>query len=180
MADDLIAAHRDEAKLMPYLHLPFQSGADRILAAMNRKHTVADYLELVDRIRAARPDLALSTDFIVGFPGETEAEFEATLALVERVGFAQAYTFKYSPRPGTPAATSAGRCPKTSKSSVCSRLQALMERHQTAFNSALRRQDHAGAVRSPAGARPGQLIGRSPYLQSVHATADSSRAWAAS
>ncbi len=104
MADDLIAAHRDEAKLMPFLHLPFQSGADRILAAMNRKHTGAEYLALVDRIRAARPDIALSTDVIVGFPGETDAEFEATLAMMERVRFAQAYSFKYSPRPGTPAA----------------------------------------------------------------------------
>ena len=104
---------------MPYLHLPFQSGADRILAAMNRRHTVADYLALVDRIRAARPDLALSTDFIVGFPGETDADFQATLELVERVGFAQAYTFKYSPRPGTPAAACRTRSPKTSRLIGC-------------------------------------------------------------
>ena len=97
---------------MPYLHLPFQAGSDRILAAMNRKHTAADYLALIERIRAARPDLALSTDFIVGFPGETEAEFEATLDVVEQVGFAQAYSFKYSPRPGTPAAACRRRCPK--------------------------------------------------------------------
>ena len=105
MSDDLIAAHRDEPKLMPYLHLPFQAGADRMLAAMNRKHTADDYLRLVERIRAARPDIALSTDFIVGFPGETEADFEATLRAGRAVGFAQAYSFKYSPRPGTPAAS---------------------------------------------------------------------------
>src|SRR5262249_36887984 len=105
MDEELIAAHRDEPKLMPYLHLPFQAGADRILAAMNRKHTAADYVYLVGRIRAARPDLALSTDIIVGFPGETDADFEATLDTVERVGFAQAYSFKYSPRPGTPGAS---------------------------------------------------------------------------
>ena len=102
MADDLIDAHRDEAKLMPFLHLPFQSGADRVLKAMNRKHTGAEYLALVDRIRAVRPDIALSTDVIVGFPGETDAEFEDTLSMMERVRFAQAYSFKYSPRPGTP------------------------------------------------------------------------------
>ena len=108
MSDDLIAAHGEQKKLMPYLHLPFQAGADRVLAAMNRKHTAADYLALVARIRAARPDLALSTDIIVGFPGETEAEFEATLEVVERVGFAQAYSFKYSPRPGTPGADHGG------------------------------------------------------------------------
>ena len=108
MSDDLIAAHREQPKLMPYLHLPFQAGADRILAAMNRKHTAADYLRLVARIRAARPDIALSTDIIVGFPGETEADFEATLEVVERVGFAQAYSFKYSPRPGTPGADHGG------------------------------------------------------------------------
>ena len=111
MGDDLIAAHRDQPKLMPYLHLPFQAGADRILAAMNRKHTAADYLRLVARIRAARPDIALSTDIIVGFPGETEADFAATLEVVEHVGFAQAYSFKYSPRPGTPGATMGDQVP---------------------------------------------------------------------
>ena len=119
---------------MPYLHLPVQSGADRILAAMNRRHTAADYLELVDRIRAARTDLALSTDFIVGFPGETEADFEATLDLVERVGFAQAYTFKYSERPGTPAAA-AEQVPEDVKTERLHRLQAALGRQQTSFNS---------------------------------------------
>ena len=112
MTEDLIEVHRRQPKLMPYLHLPIQTGADRILAAMNRRHTVADYLSLVDRVRSARPDLALSTDLIVGFPGETEADFQATLDIVEGVGFAQAYTFKFSPRPGTPAALS-GRYQRT-------------------------------------------------------------------
>jgi tRNA-2-methylthio-N6-dimethylallyladenosine synthase len=173
MADDLIEAHRDEAKLMPFLHLPFQSGADRILAAMNRKHTGAEYLALVDRIRAARPDIALSTDVIVGFPGETDAEFEDTLAMMERVRFAQAYSFKYSPRPGTPAA-GLEQLPDEVKVARLSRLQNVIARHQTAFNSA-----HVGQVMpvlfDRLGRRPGQLIGRSPYLQSVHAQLDS--AW---
>ena len=172
MGEDLIAAHRDEPKLMPYLHLPFQSGADRILAAMNRRHTSADYLRLVARIRAARPDMALSTDIIVGFPGETEAEFEATLEVVERVGFAQAYSFKYSPRPGTPGATMGNQVPENFKIERLHRLQDLLDRQQTAFNSAC-----VGKVVpvlfEREGRHPGQLVGRSPYLQPVHATADS-------
>jgi tRNA-2-methylthio-N6-dimethylallyladenosine synthase len=171
MADDLIAAHRDESKLMPYLHLPFQAGADRILAAMNRKHTAADYLSLVDRIRAARPDIALSTDIIVGFPGETEAEFQATLDLVTRVGFAQAYSFKYSARPGTPASTMDGQLPEDVKNDRLQRLQAMLERQQSSFNASC-----VGKVFpvlfERQGRRAGQLIGRSPYLQSVHAEAD--------
>ena len=171
MTDDLIAAHAAEPKLMPYLHLPIQSGADRILAVMNRKHTVADYLDLVGRVRAARPDLALSTDIIVGFPGETEAEFEATLALVNRVGFAQAYAFKYSPRPGTPGATLGDQVPEAVKVSRLHQLQTLVARHQTAFNSGC-----VGKVMSVLferrGRRAGQLIGRSPYLQAVHAPAN--------
>ena len=173
MSDDLIAAHGTQPKLMPYLHLPFQSGADRILAAMNRKHTAADYLALVARIRAARPDLALSTDIIVGFPGETDAEFEATLEVVERVGFAQAYSFKYSPRPGTPAATMAGQLADEVKTERLHRLQDLLARQQTSFNS-----NCVGRVMpvlfERAGRYPGQLVGRSPYLQAVHAEADSS------
>ena len=148
MADDLIEVHRRQKKLMPYLHLPVQSGADRILAAMNRRHTIADYLVLVDRIRAARTDLALSTDFIVGFPGETEADFQATLDLVERVGFAQAYTFKYSERPGTPAAAAEHQVPEDVKVDRLRRLQAALGRQQTSFNSQLRRQGSACAVRS--------------------------------
>jgi tRNA-2-methylthio-N6-dimethylallyladenosine synthase len=171
MTDDLIAAHGDEPKLMPYLHLPFQSGADRILAAMNRKHTAADYLALARRVRSARPDLALSTDVIVGFPGETEAEFEATLSLVAEVGFAQAYAFKYSARPGTPGATMAGQVPETVKIDRLRRLQTLLATHQTSFNSSC-----VGKVMpvllERRGRRAGQLIGRSPYLQAVHASAD--------
>ena len=170
MGDDLIAAHRDQPKLMPYLHLPFQAGADRILAAMNRRHTAADYLALVARIRAARPDLALSTDIIVGFPGETDADFEATLDVVERVGFAQAYSFKYSPRPGTPGATMGDQVAEDVKIERLHRLQDLLDRQQTAFNSAC-----VGMVMpvlfERQGRHPGQLIGRSPYLQAVHAEA---------
>ena len=171
MADDLIEVHHRQKKLMPYLHLPVQSGADRILAAMNRRHTIADYLVLVDRIRAARTDLALSTDFIVGFPGETEADFQATLDLVERVGFAQAYTFKYSERPGTPAAAAEHQVPEDVKVDRLRRLQAALGRQQTSFNSQC-----VGKVLpvlfDRSGRKPGQLIGRSPYLQSVHAEAD--------
>ena len=173
MSDDLIAAHGEQKKLMPYLHLPFQAGADRVLAAMNRKHTAGDYLALVARIRAARPDLALSTDIIVGFPGETEAEFEATLEVVERVGFAQAYSFKYSPRPGTPGATMAAQVPDAIKIERLHRLQDLLDRQQTAFNSSC-----VGKVIpvlfERQGRRAGQLVGRTPYLQAVHAKANSS------
>ena len=173
MGDDLIAAHRDQAKLMPYLHLPFQAGADRILAAMNRRHTAADYLALVARVRAARPDLALSTDIIVGFPGETEADFAATLELVERVGFAHAYSFKYSSRPGTPGAAMGDQVAENVKIDRLHRLQDLLDRQQTQFNSAC-----VGTVVpvlfEREGRHRGQLVGRSPYLQPVHATADSS------
>ena len=135
MDDELIAAHRDVPTLMPFLHLPVQSGSDRVLAAMNRKHTAADYLRLVERLRAARPDLALSSDFIVGHPGETEADFEATLALVREVGFAQAYSFKYSPRPGTPAAGAPARCPRPRRTARLQALQALLREQQAAFNA---------------------------------------------
>lgn len=170
MSDDLIAAHRDVPKLMPYLHLPFQAGADRILAAMNRKHTARDYVELVGRIRSARPDIALSTDIIVGFPGETEAEFEATLGLVTDIGFAQAYSFKYSPRPGTPAAIMTEQVPDEVKSQRLHRLQAVLAAQQSAFNT-----ECIGKIVpvlfDKLGRRSGQLIGRSPYLQAVHAEA---------
>jgi tRNA-2-methylthio-N6-dimethylallyladenosine synthase len=170
MSEDLIAAHREQPKLMPFLHLPFQAGSDRILAAMNRKHTAADYLALVDRIRAARPDIALSTDVIVGFPGETEGEFEATLAVLERVRFAQAYSFKYSARPGTPASTME-QVPEEVRVERLQRLQVAIGRHQTSFNSSC-----VGKVMpvlfERLGRHGGQLIGRSPYLQSVHAQAD--------
>ncbi len=172
MADDLIAAHATESKLMPYLHLPVQSGSDRILAAMNRKHTARDYLRLVERIRAARPDIALSTDIIVGFPGETERDFEATLALVAEVDFAQAYSFKYSARPGTPAAKMDEQLPEALKSSRLDRLQQLLARQTHHFNQTCVGKTFP-VLFERAGRQSGQLIGRSPYLQSVHAEADS-------
>jgi tRNA-2-methylthio-N6-dimethylallyladenosine synthase len=168
MRDDLIAAHGSLAKLMPHLHLPFQSGSDRILAAMNRKHTVADYLALVGRLRAARPDLALSTDIIVGFPGETEHDFAATLALVAAVGFAQAYSFKFSPRPGTPASTLGDAVPELEQERRLQRLQSLLGRQQTSFNSACVGRVMPVLFERP-GQRQGQILGRSPYLQAVHA-----------
>ena len=170
MSDDLIAAHGDNPKLMPYLHLPFQAGADRILAAMNRKHTADDYLRLVERIRAARPDIALSTDIIVGFPGETDAEFEATMAIVRDVGFAQAYSFKYSPRPGTPAASLEAQVPGHIQDERLQTLQALLREQQAAFNAGCVGQV-LPVLFEKRGRNEGQLIGRSPYLQSVHAEA---------
>jgi tRNA-2-methylthio-N6-dimethylallyladenosine synthase len=169
MGADLIAAHRNQPKLMPYLHLPFQAGSDRILAAMNRKHTRADYFALVAKIRAARPDIALSTDIIVGFPGETENDFEATLDVVRTVGFAQAYSFKYSPRPGTPAANME-QLAEDVKANRLQRLQSLLDQQQTSFNF-----DCVGKVFpvlfERLGRKAGQLVGRSPYLQAVHAEA---------
>jgi tRNA-2-methylthio-N6-dimethylallyladenosine synthase len=173
MTDALIAVHADEPKLMPYLHLPFQSGSDRILAAMNRKHTVADYVALIARIRAANPAIALSTDIIVGFPGETEAEFEATLALVRLIGFAAAYSFKYSARPGTPAAGLDGDMPEGLKNERLLRLQALLGQQSRAFNAGCVGKTMDVLFERP-GRRPGQWIGRSPYLQSVYADADAS------
>jgi tRNA-2-methylthio-N6-dimethylallyladenosine synthase len=170
MSDDLIAAHAEEVKLMPYLHLPFQAGCDRILGAMNRKHTARDYLDLVGRIRAAQPQIALSTDIIVGFPGETDAEFEETLRLTQEVGFAQAYSFKYSPRPGTPAAKLGEQVPDEVKSARLARLQELLEVQQAAFNARWVGCKLPVLFEKP-GRRPGQLIGRSPYLQAVHAEA---------
>jgi len=166
MGDDLIAAHAAEAKLMPYLHLPVQSGSDRVLKAMNRRHTAGSYLRIVERIRAVRPDMALSGDFIVGFPGETEADFDATLGLVEAVGYAQAYSFAYSPRPGTPAA---GR-PEVSaavRSERLQRLQALLARQQAAFQAGLVGRTLPVLVEKP-GREQGQMVGRSPYLNAVH------------
>ena len=172
MTEDLIAAHRDNAKLMPYLHLPFQAGSDRVLAGMNRKHTAGEYMDLVARIRKARPDLALSTDIIVGFPGESDAEFEATLDIVRTVEFAQAYSFKYSPRPGTPAAALADQVDEGTKSERLQRLQELLGDQQKSFNA------HCIGATMPvlfekAGRNAGQLVGRSPYLQPVHADGDS-------
>ena len=174
MNDDLIAAHRDVPALMPFLHLPVQSGSDRVLAAMNRRHTADDYRRLIDRLRAARPDLALASDFIVGFPGETDAEFAATLALVDEIGFAQAYSFMYSPRPGTPAADLPGQLADEIKIERLARLQDRINVHQLAFNRAC-----AGRVMpvlfEREGKHAGQLIGRGPHMQSVYA--DAPREW---
>ena len=164
MTEDLIGAHRDEAKLMPYLHLPFQAGADRVLAAMNRKHTAADYLSLVARIRAARPDMALSTDIIVGFPGETETDFAATLAIVAQVGFAQAYAFKFSPRPGTPAATLRDQVEESVKIDRLQRLQDLLGRQQTAFNSTCVGRT-LPVLFAAEGRHPGQLVAAPPICK---------------
>jgi len=165
--DELIAAHRDLPQLMPYLHLPVQSGSDRILRLMNRKHGRAKYFDLIERIRAARPDMALSGDFIVGFPGETDADFEQTMDLVRRVTYASAFSFMYSPRPGTPAATMAGQVPDEVSRERLHALQALLTEQQTAFNAA-----QAGrtlpVLFERKGRHGGQAVGRSPYLQSVH------------
>ncbi|MEZ5898421.1 MAG: tRNA (N6-isopentenyl adenosine(37)-C2)-methylthiotransferase MiaB [Hyphomicrobiaceae bacterium] len=170
MSDDLIAAHGNNQKLMPFLHLPVQSGSDAILAAMNRKHTAEEYLRLVERIRAARPDIAMSSDFIVGFPGETDADFECTLDLVRTVGFAQAFSFKYSARPGTPAASAEDQVPESVKTERLARLQDLLESQQAAFNAAL--VGHVLPVLfERKGRHEGQIVGRSPYLQLVHADA---------
>ena len=168
MGDDLIAAHRDVPQLMPFLHLPVQSGSDRMLLAMNRKHTAADYLALVDRLRAASPDLALSSDFIVGHPGETEADFQQTLDLVHRVGFAQAYSFKYSPRPGTPAAGAPHQVDAATQERRLATLQALLRDQQAAFNRATQGRTVPVLWTAP-GRHPGQLGGRTPWLQPVHA-----------
>src|SRR5690606_13275445 len=136
MADDLLEAHRDLPQLMPYLHLPVQSGSDRILKAMNRRHTAAEYLDLIDRIRQARPDIALSGDFIVGFPGETDADFEATLAIVDEVGYASAFSFKYSPRSGTPGASLPDQVAEPLKIERLARLNARISANQRAFAEA--------------------------------------------
>jgi len=169
MDDSLIAAHRDLPALMPQLHLPVQSGSDRILAAMNRKHTRADYLAVIERLRAARPDMAFTSDFIVGFPGETEEDFNATLALIGEVGFSTAYSFKYSARPGTPAADHDDQVDETERSERLARLQAAVDRHQDAFNEATVGRTLPVLFERP-GRHPGQMMGRSPFLQAVHVT----------
>ena len=168
MDDALIAAHAEERKLMPYLHLPVQSGADRILAAMNRRHSAADYLRIVERLRAAVPGLALSSDFIVGFPGESDSDFAETLRLVTEVNYAQAYSFKYSPRPGTPAA-SEPQVPEAVKAERLAMLQELLNAQQAAFNQATVGRS-LPVLFERAGRKAGQLVGRSPYMQSVHVT----------
>ena len=167
MDDALIAAHREIPALMPFLHLPVQSGSDRILAAMNRGHGTADYLSLVERLRRAQPALALSSDFIVGFPGETDADFAATLDLVRKVNYAQAFSFKYSPRPGTPAALAEDQVPEEAKDERLQVLQALLREQQRAFNRGTVGRTIPVLLERP-GREPGQLLGRSPWLQPVH------------
>ncbi len=171
MTDGLIAAHGEVEKLMPFLHLPVQAGNDRILKAMNRSHTVDSYLRLLERFRAVRPDIALSGDFIVGFPGETDAEFEDTLKLVDAVGYAQAFSFKYSPRPGTPAATMADHVPTAVMDERLQRLQVALNRDQWAFNKASVGKTCEVLVERR-GKHPGQWLGKSPWLQSVHFTGE--------
>jgi tRNA-2-methylthio-N6-dimethylallyladenosine synthase len=166
MDEALIAAHGEIEALMPFLHLPVQSGADRILDAMNRKHTADHYRRIVERLRRARPDLALSSDFIVGFPGESEADFEATLALVRDVGFAQAFSFKYSARPGTPAALLENQVAQATMEDRLARLQGLLAEQQLAFNRSMLSQT-MDVLFDRDGRKPGQALGKSPYLQSV-------------
>ncbi len=170
MDDELIAAHANLPALAPYLHLPVQSGSDRILKAMNRRHDAAAYLDIVARVRKTRPDIAFSSDFIVGFPGESEADFEATLALVREVGFASAYAFKYSARPGTPAAEAGDQVPVPVMEERLARLLALLESQRQAFNGSAvgRRFD---VVFDKPGRHEGQIMGRSPYMQAVHVEA---------
>ena len=163
-------AHRDIPQVMPFLHLPVQSGSDAILKAMNRRHTSADYLALVARLRKARPDLALSSDFIVGFPGESEQDFAATLALAETVGFASTFFFKYSARPGTPGADLADQVPEAVKSERLARLQAVVEAQRHAFNASMIGQTLPVLFEKP-GRNAGQITGKSPYMQPVHVEA---------
>ena len=174
MDDDLIAAHRDLPQVMPFLHLPVQAGSDRILAAMNRKHTGDEYRRLIARIREARPDIALSSDFIVGFPGETDADFEETIRLVDEIGFASSYSFNYSPRPGTPAAELDAQIPRELMNERLYRLQERIEHHRQAFNRAMvgRAVD---VLLERAGRYPGQLAGKSPYLQAVQIESDANQ-----
>ncbi|HJR22629.1 MAG TPA: MiaB/RimO family radical SAM methylthiotransferase, partial [Dongiaceae bacterium] len=173
MDDDLIAAHAEVPQLMPFLHLPVQSGSDRVLEAMNRQHKARLYYEIVDRLRAARPDIALSSDFIVGFPGESETDFAATMKLVEEIGFAQAFSFNYSIRPGTPGAAMENQVPEDVKNERLQRLQAVLNAQQVAFNRAMIGRVLPVLLEKP-GKRDGQLVGRSPYLQAVHVMADPS------
>jgi tRNA-2-methylthio-N6-dimethylallyladenosine synthase len=172
--DELVAAHRDVPQLMPFLHLPVQSGSDRVLTAMNRRHTVADYRRTIDRLRSARPDLALSTDLIVGHPGEGGEDFQATMELVAEVRFAQAFSFKYSARPGTPASLAAHQVPNQIKAQRLAELQVLLASQQRAFNEACVGRTLPVLFEKP-GRHEGQLAGRSPYLQSVHVTAPANR-----
>ena len=170
MGDDLIEAHRDVPQLMPYLHLPVQSGSDAILKAMNRKHTAEQYLRLIDRIREARPDILLTSDFIVGFPGETDRDHQDTLRLIEEVGFAMAYSFKYSPRPGTPAFDRPEVAPAVADARL-QELQALLTRQQKAVQQDMVGRT-VGVLFEKAGRETGQMIGKSDYLHSVFVQTD--------
>ena len=171
MTQGLIDAHRDVESLMPFLHLPVQSGNDRVLKAMNRSHGRDSYLRILDRVRAARPDIALSGDFIVGFPGETDAEFDDTLSLIDTVGYAQAFSFKYSARPGTPAADMDGSLSDAVMDERLQRLQSALNRDQAAFNTATMGKTCSVLIERP-GKLSGQMLGKSPWLQSVHVFAD--------
>jgi len=173
MNDELIAAHRDVPQLMPFLHLPVQSGSDKVLAAMNRRHKADDYRRIVDKLRTARPDLALSSDFIVGFPGESDEDFRATLKLIEDIGFINAYSFKYSARPGTPAALLEDRVSEAVKEERLALLQGLLNRQQTAFNISCK-DTIMPVLLDRRGRRSGQLVGRSPFMQPVHVEIDES------
>ncbi len=173
MTDDLIFAHRDIAKLMPYLHLPFQSGSNKILKAMNRSHDIDKYINTIERIRTARPDIALSTDIIVGFPGETDQDFEDTMQLVRTINYAQAYSFTYSARPGTTAANMDGQVEPAVASARLQALQTLLKEQQFAFNQGVVGQK-LPILLEKQGRLEGQLVGRSPYLQLVHVMADKS------
>ncbi|MCY4030991.1 MAG: tRNA (N6-isopentenyl adenosine(37)-C2)-methylthiotransferase MiaB [Hyphomicrobiales bacterium] len=172
MDDELIRAHAENEKLMPYLHLPVQSGSDAVLHSMNRRHSSADYLRIIEKVRAARPDIAVSSDFIVGFPGETEDDFEATLSIVEEVGFARAYSFVYSARPGTPAADVRDPVPLEVKRERLARLQTLLRRQQRDFNK-MHEGKRLPVLLERDGRLPSQLVGRSPYFQPVYVQADS-------
>jgi tRNA-2-methylthio-N6-dimethylallyladenosine synthase len=167
MDDELIAAHGDTEKLMPHLHLPVQSGSDTILARMNRKHKVDMYLGIIEKLRSARPDIAFTSDFIVGFPGETDIDFAATLKLIETVGYAQSFSFTYSPRPGTPASVDEKQVPEEIKNERLAALQALILRCQASFNRSTVGKTMP-VLLDRAGKLSGQLLGKSPYLQSVH------------
>jgi tRNA-2-methylthio-N6-dimethylallyladenosine synthase len=171
MSDALIAVHGEVDKLMPYLHLPVQSGSDPILRAMNRSHDVESYVRLIERFRAVRPDIAISGDFIVGFPGETDEDFTATLAIVDEVRYAAAYSFKYSPRPGTPAAMMEGQIAGEVMDERLQRLQARLAEHSLAFNRACIGRETSILI-DRKGRQPGQMVGKSPWLQSVHVSSD--------
>jgi tRNA-2-methylthio-N6-dimethylallyladenosine synthase len=171
MTNELIAVHGEVEKLMPYLHLPVQSGSNRILKAMNRSHTAETYLATIEKMRSTRPDMAISGDFIVGFPGETEEDFEATLRIVDSVRYASAYSFKYSARPGTPAARMEKQISRDVMDDRLQRLQAKINEHQLAFNRSKVGSDTQVLIERT-GKLPGQMVGRSPWLQSVHVETD--------